>query len=125
MRIIIAIRGATTSESNSKQAILNATSELLKELMEVNELKAEDFVSIIFTGTPDITAAFPAQAARDLGLVDVPLMGAQELAVVGAPSLCIRVLIHAGIKRRRDEVRHVYLRGASSLRPDLALIGNI
>lgn len=124
MRIIIGIRGATTCELNSRQAILDATTELLQELISRNGLRTEDLVSIIFTGTPDITAAFPAQAARALGLVDVPLMGAQELAVDGAPGLCIRVLMHVDIKRRRDEVKHIYLRGAKVLRPDLAAGGH-
>ena len=87
--------------------------------MELNAVDNASLVSIIFTATPDITAAFPAQAARMIGLTDVPLMGAQEIDVEGAPRLCIRVMFHTMQSLERSAVRHVYLNGAKVLRPDL------
>lgn len=123
MREIIAIRGATTCEANTKDAVLRATEELLTALLEANNLTEKDLISIVFSGTPDITAAFPAQAARTLGLQEVPLLGTQELAVEGAPELCVRVLVHAETALSRREVKHVYLRGARVLRPELAIDG--
>lgn len=122
---IIAIRGATTCTANDKESILEATSELLRAVIELNEVDNPEIVSIIFTATPDITAAFPAQAARMIGLTDVPLMGAQELAVDGAPPLCIRVMLHTTQSKERREVRHVYLNGARVLRPDLVQEGSL
>lgn len=119
--IIIAIRGATTCETNTKDAVLSATEELLTSLLEANQLMEKDLVSIVFTGTPDITAAFPAQAARTMGLRRVPLLCAQELAVEGALELCVRVLVHAETCLSRQEIKHLYLRGAQVLRPELAL----
>jgi len=116
---IIAIRGATTCEANNKESILEATAELLRAVIALNQVENAAVVSIIFTATADITAAFPAQAARVIGLTDVPLMGAQELTVDGAPKLCIRVMLHTTQSMIRSEVRHVYLNGARVLRPDL------
>jgi cytidylate kinase len=121
VREIIAIRGATTCEANTKDAVLRATEELLTALLAANNLTEKDLISIIFTGTPDITAAFPALAARTLGLQEVPLLGAQELAVEGAPKLCVRVLLHAHVALSRHEIKHLYLHGAQVLRPELAV----
>lgn len=118
---MIAIRGATTAEDNSREAVLSATRELLAEMLRSNSLPRESMISMFFTGTPDITAAFPAEAARQLGITDVPLMGAQEMNVTGALPLCVRVMIHADVHIPRAEVRHVYLRDAVRLRPDLVL----
>jgi chorismate mutase len=117
---MIAIRGATTCAENTPTSILEATEELLRTIFRANCLPIDSLVSIIFTATPDITAAFPAAAARQLGLVDVPLLGAQEIGVPGAPELCIRVLLHANIDMVRSNVKHIYLRGAARLRPDLS-----
>ncbi|KAF0195521.1 MAG: chorismate mutase [Bacillota bacterium] len=119
MIVIIAIRGATTCSANSKGSILEATTELLRAIITLNEVENTEIVSMLFTATPDITAAFPAQAARMIGLTDIPLMGAQELAVEGAPKLCIRVMLHTTQSKERSEVRHVYLNGTRVLRPDL------
>lgn len=123
MITIIAIRGATTCKTNSKESILDATADLLRALLMANEVQNADLVSIMFTGTPDITAAFPAQAARMIGLTDVPLMGAQELTIQGAPQLCIRIMLHTTQSKERREVRHIYLNGATVLRPDLVQEG--
>ena len=116
---MLAIRGATTCSTNSKDSILEATTELLQAMLTVNQVHNSELISMLFTATPDITAAFPAQAARMAGLSDVPLMGAQELSVDGAPKLCIRVMINTSQAKERSQVRHVYLRGAKVLRPDL------
>jgi chorismate mutase len=88
-------------------------------LVETNRIGAQDVVSALFTVTPDLTAAFPAQAARDMGWWHVPLLDAQEIPVPGSLPCCVRVLIHWNTEKTQEEIRHVYLRGAASLRPDL------
>lgn len=112
------VRGATTVEHNAADEILAATRELLKALVDSNGITPQDVASIIFTTTPDLTAAFPARAARELGWTDTALLGAQEADVSQGPDRCIRVLIHWNTNRRQDEVIHMYLKGASQLRPD-------
>ncbi len=113
---IRALRGATTCRANTAESITQATTELLSALLSRNELTAGDLVSIVFTATPDLSAEFPAVAARDLGLNEVPLLCAQEMAVPGAPAACIRVLIH---HYGGGAPQPVYLHGAKSLRSDL------
>jgi chorismate mutase len=112
------VRGATTVEHNEVEEILAATRELLKALVEANGIAIADIASVIFTTTPDLTATFPAQAARELGWTDTALLGTQEANVGQGPDRCIRVLIHWNTSRRQDEVVHVYLKGARQLRPD-------
>ena len=112
------IRGATTVEENTAEAILAATRELLVRIVEANGLKVEDVASAIFTTTPDLTAAFPAKAAREMGWHDVALLDAQEIPVPGSLGRCIRVLIHWNTEKSAAEIRHVYLRRAQTLRPD-------
>ncbi len=114
-----ALRGATTAASDSAEAIVTATRELLEELLAANGAAGDDLVSILFTATPDLTRAFPAAAARALGLDDVPLLCASEIAVPEAPARVIRVLIHLYTERSRAELHHVYLHGAAALRSDL------
>jgi chorismate mutase len=113
------IRGATTVEIDTADAILAATRELLVRIVEVNDLVASDIASAIFTLTPDLTATFPARAARDLGWQHVPLLDAQEVPVPDSLSRCVRVLVLWNTERSQDEIQHVYLRDAGSLRPDL------
>jgi chorismate mutase len=113
------IRGATTVEIDTADAILAATRELLVRIVEVNDLVASDIASAIFTVTPDLTATFPARAARDLGWQHVPLLDAQEVPVPDSLSRCVRVLVLWNTERSQDEIQHVYLRDAGSLRPDL------
>jgi len=125
MVVIIAIRGATTAKTNSRDHILEATSELLIETIRCNQLDEKEIVSIIFTSTPDLSAAFPAEAARMIGLVSVPLLGTMEMAVAGALDLCIRVMLFADKSIDRKDVKHVYLRKAAGLRPDLASGGQV
>jgi chorismate mutase len=110
-----ALRGAITAHSNSQEAITEATHALLTCLVERNQLKVDEIVSVFFTLTPDLNACFPARAAREIGW-DAPMLDMQEIDVPGALALCIRVLVHVDISR---PPRHAYLRGASSLRPDL------
>jgi chorismate mutase len=113
-----ALRGATSVARNDSQAILGATEELLREILERNELAPENVVSCIFTATGDLDAEFPAVAARALGFDRVPLLCAREMDVPGALPRVIRVLIHyhAGDDH---QTRHVYLGEARSLRADL------
>ncbi|MFC2038109.1 chorismate mutase [Chloroflexota bacterium] len=113
------IRGATTVESDSAAAILEATRELLAGIVEANGVDAENVASAFFTVTPDLTAAFPARAARDMGWRHVALLDAQEIPVPGSLSRCVRVLVHWNTAKPQAEICHVYQRGAASLRPDL------
>jgi chorismate mutase len=112
------IRGAITASDNTKEAILAATRELLTKIVEVNGVVPEDIASIFFTTTADLDAEYPALAARQLGWLDVALLCSHEMAVPGALTLCIRVLIHWNTTLRNDEIKNVYLRDAVSLRPD-------
>ncbi|HEX2863008.1 MAG TPA: chorismate mutase [Deinococcales bacterium] len=124
------IRGATTVTENTPEAIVSATLELLTEMLRANELAADPsrpttdeldaLCSIIFTLTPDLNAAFPAEAARNgLGMTMVPLLNAQEIPVPGRLQRVIRVMLHVNTGRPQREMRHVYLREAVRLRPDL------
>lgn len=114
------IRGATTVEANTAEAILTASGELLARMVDANGLAAEDLASALFTVTPDLDAAFPAQAARQLGWQQVPLLDALQIPVPGSLPRCVRVLLHWNTDKSQAEVKHVYLRGAAGLRPDLA-----
>ena len=113
------IRGATTAAENTASSILEATIELLSRLTSANQIEIEDIAAIFFTATPDLDATFPARAARDLGYVNVPLMCSQEMSVPEAPLRCIRVLMLVNTSKGVEDMVHVYLRGAASLRSDL------
>jgi len=112
------IRGATTVDSNTPEAILNATAELLTAMVKANSIRLEDVASAIFTTTPDLNAEFPALAARRLGWNDVALLCGHEMAVPGSLAMCLRILLHVNTDKRADQIVHVYLRGAQVLRPD-------
>jgi chorismate mutase len=114
-----AIRGATTLDVDKAEHLHDRVQELVQELMTRNELTPDDFISIIFTATPDIRSMFPAKAARELGLDDVPLLGAQELDVDNAMALCVRLLAHVETDKLRGDVHHVFQHGAQALRTDL------
>lgn len=114
------IRGATTCEENTRAAILEATRDLLEQLIAANDLRHEDIASAIFSATPDLNAEFPAVAARHLGWLDTALICTHEMAVPGALARCIRVLLHWNTERTAHEVVHVYIRGAVNLRPERA-----
>jgi chorismate mutase len=113
-----ALRGATTVDSNEAEAILSATEELVREVMERNRLDSEQMVSCIFTCTDDLDAEFPAVAARSMGLSAVPLLCAREIDVPGALPRVIRLLLHCYMEPEAGP-KHVYLKDAESLRRDL------
>ncbi len=113
------VRGATTVKSDIAAVILTTTRELLIRIVEANDIAIQDIASAFFTVTSDLTAAFPARAAREMGWQHVALLDAQEIPVPGSLSRCVRVLIHWNTEKPQAEIRHVYLRGAASLRPDL------
>jgi chorismate mutase len=112
------IRGATTVLENRADAILEATQELLEQIIDENDVREEDVASVLFTATPDLDAAYPAVAARRLGWTRTSLICTQEMVVPGSLSRCIRVLVHWNTDRTIDEIHHVYLREARRLRPD-------
>ena len=116
---LCALRGAISVGSDDADAIVAATQELLEALFAKNGVEPEDLVSVLFTATPDLTAQFPAAAARKLGIQDVPLLCAREIDVPDALPRCIRVLIHLYSARARGDLRHVYLGDARQLRSDL------
>lgn len=114
------VRGATTAE-NTAESIRSATRELLQRIVEANDIKAEQVAATFFTTTKDLTAAFPATAARiDMGWQDVALLDAHEIDVPGSLDRCIRALLLVNTDKPASELVHVYLRGASNLRPRVA-----
>jgi chorismate mutase len=115
-----AIRGATTANANTAEDILEATEELLRTVLSLNEMGPDDLVSLIFTTTTDLNATFPAVAARGMGLDQIPLMCAHEMNVPGALDMCVRVMIHVNTTRTAADIKHVYLRRAQALRPEWA-----
>lgn len=114
------IRGATGVRANDASSILAATRELLEQIVAANDLLVKDLVSVIFTATPDLDAAYPARAAREMGWVDTPLLCMQEMAVAGRLNRCIRVLVHWNTNLEPKQIQHIYLGEARVLRPDLA-----
>ena len=113
------VRGAVTVEVDSASAIVQATRQLLECIVEANDIQVADIASAFFTATPDLTSAFPAKAARDLGWQHVALLDAQEIPVPGSVPQCVRVLLHWNTDRSQAAIQHIYLGGAASLRPDL------
>ena len=113
------LRGATTAPVNEREAVLKATRELLVALSKANAIKPADIAAVIFSSTPDLNAAFPAAAARELGWNDVPLFGTQEIECPTGLPLCLRVLILLNTDKAQLELQPVYLEGATKLRPDL------
>lgn len=115
------IRGATTVDDDRAELVLEATRELLQEMLKLNGIREFDpIASIFFTTTPDLTSTFPAEAARALGMDRVPLMCNQEIPVPGRLAKVVRVMLQLNTRKRQDEIVHVYLRGAKALRPDLS-----
>lgn len=117
--LVRGIRGAITVDKNSKEEIIEKTKQLLTTLKKENDFKIEDIVSIFFSVTSDLNAAFPAQAVRELNWNKVPLFDMQEIDVPGSLSRCIRILIHINCQKTQLEIKHCYLRGAKILRKDL------
>jgi chorismate mutase len=120
MGMVRAIRGAVQVSGNERDAILEGTAELVSVVMSRNDLTTDDVISVLFTVTPDLTAEFPALAARKIGFHDVPLICATEIPVPGAMPRVVRLLAHVETTRPRSEIQHVYLRGAAALRLDIA-----
>ena len=114
-----AARGAIHVEEDSSDSVLSATERLLTQMLERNEVAADDIVSAFFTVTDDLRSAFPAEAARRMGLGGVPLLCAQEIPVEGSMPSVVRVLVHFHTDRSPADVVHVYLDGAETLRDDL------
>ena len=115
-----AIRGATQVDADDREQVLEATRELVGAVLERNRLEHDDVISILFTATPDLVSEFPALAARELGMGDVPLMCAAEIDVPHALPRVLRLMAHVETDRPRAEIQHVYLRGAVALRRDIA-----
>lgn len=115
-----AIRGATQVQADTKEDIRDAVVELMNSLLDKNNLKKEDLISVLFTATPDLTSDFPAASAREMGLGMVPLICAVEINVPNSLPRTIRTLVHCNTDMSSSEISHIYLRGASVLRRDIA-----
>jgi chorismate mutase len=120
MTSVRAIRGATQAAANTVEAIGDATKELLLEMLSANHLSSNEVISVIFTVSPDLNAAFPAGSARELGFSDVPLLCSVEIDVPGALERTIRVMAHVETSLSKGEISHIYLGAAKSLRRDIA-----
>jgi chorismate mutase len=117
MTTVRGLRGATTADSNTRDAILEATRELLQELVEANDMSADDIAAVTFSTTKDLDAEFPAVAARvDLGWTEVAMMCGHEMEVPGGQERCIRVMILVNTDKAPHELKRIYLREAASLR---------
>jgi len=119
--VVRALRGATTIDEDTPQQITERVGSLLEAMFERNDVALDDVISIVFNATDDVRSLFPATGARRVlpGLSDVPLMNCRELDIEGALPRCIRVLAHVYTGRARNDLRHVFLEGATVLRPDL------
>ncbi|NUO99066.1 MAG: chorismate mutase [Nonomuraea sp.] len=118
--MVRAIRGAIQVDADDHDSIIQGTTELVQAIMERNALTTDDVISVLFTATPDLTAEFPALAARKLGFHEVPLICCTEIDVPGALPRVVRLMAHVETDRPRAEIQHVYLRGAVALRQDIA-----
>lgn len=115
-----AIRGAIQVEANSIDAIRSGVVELLPEILRANALTTNEVISVLLTATPDLTAEFPAAFAREIGFENIPLICAVEIDKPSALPRVIRVMVHVETDKEREEIKHIYLRGAIALRKDLA-----
>lgn len=113
------VRGATTVTENTREAIVTGAEELLRAVIEANEIEEEDVASVIFSTTPDLNATFPAQVARVIGWQYTPVMGCVEADVPGGLAMCIRILLHWNTDKGLKDIQHIYLHDAVKLRPDL------
>jgi chorismate mutase len=114
------VRGATTADANTREDILRATRQLLALMIRQNGIQPDDVGSALFTTSTDLNAEFPALAARQLGWLDVPLMCGHEMSVPGSLKRCIRVLLNWNTERTPQEIKHIYIKEAVQLRPDLS-----
>ena len=120
-----AVRGATQLDADVREHMLERVAEMVTDVMTANSLEVDDFISVIFTATPDLVSEFPAYAARRLGLGDVPLICARELEVGGAMPRVVRMLAHVETDLSKREITHVYLHGAAKLRSDLTKVRSV
>ncbi len=120
MSTVRAIRGAVQAQANTAEAIDAATKELLAQMLRANAITSDDFISVIFTVSPDLNAAFPASSARELGFTDVPLICSVEIGVPGSLERTIRIMAHVESDLKKSEINHIYLGGAKVLRRDIA-----
>lgn len=117
--MVRAIRGAITVSTNDKEEIWSATEEMVSAIIKENNLDLNDLISITFTLTPDLDVCYPAVRVREMGITNVPLMNMSELPVLGALEKCIRVIVETNSDKSLDEIKHIYLKGAKKLRPDI------
>jgi chorismate mutase len=120
-----AVRGATQLEEDVREHMLDRVAEMVRDVMEANDLTVDDFISVVFTATSDLHSEFPAYAARRLGFGEVPLICARELEVDGSMERIVRMLAHVETDKPRSEVTHVYLHGAANLRRDLTRVRSV
>ncbi len=114
------IRGAISVDADDAEQIRQATRELIEEILKRNQITDfDEIISAVFTTTHDLVSAFPAEAARLIGMTTVPLLCAQEIPVTGSMPRCIRILLHVNSDRKPSEIEHIYLRDAAKLRPDM------
>jgi chorismate mutase len=118
--LVRGVRGATTVESNTPEAIREATRDLLAAMLKANEIDVQYVASAFFTMTPDLNAEFPATAAReDMGWTEVAMICGHEMNKPGALPMCLRILLHVNTEKAAGDIKHVYLRDARRLRPDI------
>ena len=120
-----AVRGATQLVTDTREQMLDRVAEMVTEVMTVNRLEVDDFISVVFTATSDLVAEFPAYAARQLGFGEVPLLCARELEIEGSMPRVVRMLAHVETDLPRAEITHVYLHGAAALRTDLTRVRSV
>lgn len=116
---MVSIRGAITIDTNTRENIINDTKTLLKDILISNNININQIISVIFSATKDLTATYPAVGARELGIVDASLMCVSEMYVENSLEMCIRVMINVDMDKSQNEVKHIYLKKAKKLRPDL------
>ncbi len=120
-----AVRGATQLEHDLREHMLERVAEMVTDVMAANDLAVDDFISVVFTATPDLVSEFPAYAARRLGFGEVPLLCARELEIEGSMPRVVRMMAHVETDLPRGEITHVYLHGAAALRSDLTRIRSV
>ena len=117
--MVRAVRGATTVSENSEQEIINQTKFMLQSIIEQNEIKLDDIISVYFSVTTDLDTVFPAKGARELGWTNIPLLDSVSPNVKGSLDKCIRVMLHFNTDKTNNQIKHIYLNDAVKLRPDL------
>ena len=125
MTVCRGVRGATTVDTDDRDEILKATTQLLALMIRRNEIESADVASAMFTVTKDLQSEFPALAARQLGWLEVPLLCGYEVSVEGSLPRCIRILLHWNTDRSQTDIRHVYIQDAVKLRPDLTQVPSV